>query len=230
MMKIPQASGLIVAAGSSRRMGFDKIVAPLAGRTVLAWSLAAFQDCPEIGPCALVCAVDRISEFQAVAAPFKKFRAVVAGGPERSDSVLNGLAALEEFSPNLVAVHDAARPLATPALISAVVSAAAQWGAAAAATPVSDSIHRADAGGRLEETVSRTRLWAMETPQAAGFADLRRAIVSEKSASRVLTDEVAALIAAEILPHPVSHPGLNFKITYPRDLVLAEAVLTSATR
>jgi 2-C-methyl-D-erythritol 4-phosphate cytidylyltransferase len=229
-METPRASGLVVAAGSSHRMGFDKITARFAGRPLLARSLAAFEDCAVIGPCALVCAEDRVAEFRTLAAPFKKFRAVVPGGAERSDSVLRGLAALEEFSPDLVAVHDAARPLVTPPLIAAVVDAAAQWGAAAAAAPVSDSIHRAGPGGRLEEPVPRARLWAMETPQVAGFADLRLAITSAKAAGQPLTDEVAALIACGIFPHPVPHPGLNFKITYPRDLTLAEAVLATTPR
>ncbi|MEI6072020.1 MAG: IspD/TarI family cytidylyltransferase [Verrucomicrobiae bacterium] len=219
------ASGLIVAAGASRRMGFDKITALLSGRPLLAWSLAAFEACEEIGPSVLVCPESRREEFAKIAAPFPKFRRVVSGGTERAESVLNGLSALEEFSPVLVAVHDAARPLVTPALISAVVAAASESGASAAAVPVSDSLHRAGPGGHLSETVSRDHLWAMQTPQAAGYSVLRDAIQSERSAGRALTDEVSALIRAGLRPHPVGDGGLNFKVTYPRDIALAEAVL-----
>jgi len=216
-----RVSGLIVAAGASRRMGFDKITAPLAGRPLLAWSLAAFEACGEIGACVLVCPESRIAEFSAIAAPFPKFRLVVPGGAERSESVLNGLAALGAFSPDLVAVHDAARPLVTPALISAVVAAASEYGASAAAEPVSDTLHRAGAGGLLEETVPRDRLWAMQTPQVAGFVALCGAIQSGKPQ----TDEISALIRAGLRPRPVFHDGRNFKVTFPGDISLAEAVL-----
>jgi 2-C-methyl-D-erythritol 4-phosphate cytidylyltransferase len=219
--RMERVSGLIVAAGASRRMGFDKITAPLAGRPLLVWSLAAFEACGAIGQSVLVCPESRIDEFSALAEPFAKFRLVVPGGAERAESVLNGLSALEAFSPDLVAVHDAARPLVTPSLISAVVAAAAEYDAAVAAEPVSDTLHRAGAGGFLAETVSRDHLWAMQTPQVAGYSVLRRAI----EAGRTLTDEISALILAGIRPKPVFHDGLNFKVTFPRDIALAEAVL-----
>ena len=222
-----RAAGLIVAAGGSRRMGFDKITVPLAGRPLVAWSLQAFEDCDDIGLCALVCAESRLDEFTALAAPYKKFRWIVAGGSERADSVMNGLRALESCGSALVAVHDAARPLVTPLMISKVVATAAEWGAAVAAEPVSDSLHRAAGAGHLVETVSRENLWAMQTPQVAGLSALRDAIESARSSKRGVTDEVAALIQAGIRPRTVFHGNLNFKVTFPRDLALAEAVLES---
>ena len=221
------ASGLIVAAGASRRMGFDKITAPLAGRPLVTWSLAAFEACEDIGPCVLVCSESRIDEFTALAAPYKKIQAVVPGGTERAESVMNGLRALAANGPALVAVHDAARPLVTPALISRVVAAAAEWGAAVAAEPVSDSLHRAAGADHLVETVSRNNLWAMQTPQVAGLHDLREALESARSSGREITDEIAALIHAGFRPRAVLHGGCNIKITFPRDLLLAEAVLRS---
>jgi 2-C-methyl-D-erythritol 4-phosphate cytidylyltransferase len=226
--RIPRASGLIVAAGGSRRMGFDKITAPLAGRPLVTWSLAAFEACDDIGPCALVCAESRLDEFAALAAPYKKFQRVVAGGAERADSVLNGLRALESCGPGLVAVHDAARPLVTTAILSLVVAAAAEWGSAVAAEPVRDSLHRADAAGHLVETVSREGLWAMQTPQVAGLDALRGALESAKSADRAVTDEISALIQAGLHPKAVFHGNPNFKVTFPRDLALAEALLGAA--
>lgn len=220
-----RASGLIVAAGASRRMGFDKIIAPLGGRPLVTWSLAAFEACADIGSCVLVCAESRLDEFKELAAPYKKFGLVVAGGTERADSVINGLHALRAGSPSLVAVHDAARPLVTPALISQVVAAAAEWGAAVAAEPVSDSLHRAAGAGHLVETVSREGLWAMQTPQVAGLSTLLQALESARAAGRQVTDEISALIQTGIRPRAVFHSTLNFKVTFPRDLALAEAVL-----
>ena len=220
-----RVAGLIVAAGGSRRMGFDKITAPLAGRPLVAWSLAAFEACDDIGPCVLVCAESRLDEFRALAAPYKKFRLIVPGGVERADSVMNGLRALGSNGLTLVAVHDAARPLVTPLMISQVVAAAAEWGAAVAAEPVSDSLHRAAGAGHLVETVSRENLWAMQTPQVAGLSALRDALESARSSRQGVTDEVSALIHAGIRPRSVFLGNLNFKVTFPRDLPLAEAVL-----
>lgn len=211
-------------------MGFDKITAPLAGRPLVGWSLAAFEACDAIGACVLVCAESRLAEFEALAAPYKKFRAVVAGGAERPDSVVNGLAALEECSPGLVAVHDAARPLVTPAILSLVVAAAEKWGAAVAAEPVADSLHRAAADGHLVETVSRQGLWAMQTPQVAGLAALRASLDAARAAGETVTDEVAALIRSGTHPQAVFHGQPNFKVTFPRDIPIAEAVLHAAHR
>jgi 2-C-methyl-D-erythritol 4-phosphate cytidylyltransferase len=219
-----RASGLVVAAGSSRRMGFDKTTALLSGRPLVSWSLEAFEACDDIGPCALVCAASRLDEFAALAAPYKKFRRVVPGGAERADSVRNGLLALAPTSPTLVAVHDAARPLVTPALISQILAAAADSGAAVAAEPVGDSLHRAGSSSCLVETVSREGLWAMQTPQVAALSVLLDALDSARRNGAALTDEIAALIRAGLQPKAVFHGSLNFKVTFPRDLALAQAV------
>ena len=216
------AAGLVVAAGSSSRMGFDKMTAPLHGRPVVEWSLRAFQQCSEITHGVLVCAPDRIAEFQKLAAPYPKFQHIVAGGSERSASVLNGLRALASSAPNFVAVHDAARPLVTPALITHILAAARIHQAASAAQRVSDTLHRGDAQGVLLETVPREGVFAMQTPQAAGFDILLAALQAHQAGS---TDEVSALIASGIHPVAILNDQPNFKITYPQDLALAEALL-----
>jgi 2-C-methyl-D-erythritol 4-phosphate cytidylyltransferase len=216
------AAGLIVAAGSSTRMGFDKMTAPLHGRPVAEWSLRAFQQCSEITHGVLVCAPDRIAEFQKLAAPYPKFQHIVAGGSERSASVLNGLRALASSGTDYVAVHDAARPLVTPALITRILAAARIHQAASAAQRVSDTLHRGDAQGVLLETMPREGVFAMQTPQAAGFDILLAALQAHQAGS---TDEVSALIAYGIHPVAILNDQPNFKITYPQDLALAEALL-----
>ena len=217
-----KAAAILVAAGASTRMGFDKLTAPLAGQPLLFWSLQAIQDCAEISMAILVCAPQRTEEFAALAKSFSKISRVVAGGAERSASVLNGLLALSPNPPDLVAVHDAARPLATPALFTQILAAAEKHRAASAAHPVADSLHRANTDGLLHETLSRQNLFAMETPQAAAFPDLLAAIRAHGSGA---TDEVGALIAAGIHPVPVLHGAPNFKITHPADLPVAEEIL-----
>jgi 2-C-methyl-D-erythritol 4-phosphate cytidylyltransferase len=211
-------AAILVAAGSSARMGFDKLTAPLCGRSVLEWSLRAFQDCPAIDRAVLVCAPQRIAEFTELAAAFPKFRDIVAGGAERSASVLHGLQALASNPPDFVVVHDAARPLVTPALIEKVLAAAEAHRAASAAHPVTDSLHRADANGALGETIPRANLFAMQTPQAARHDLLLAALEAHHAGA---TDEVSALIANGIHPVPVLHGEPNFKITFPSDLELA---------
>lgn len=218
------AAAIVVAAGSSSRMGFDKPTAPLAGRPLLHWSLAAIQDSADISAAILVAAPNRLDEFTELAKPFPKIHRVVSGGSERSASVLNGLLALSENPPALVAVHDAARPLATASLFSQILAAAAKHRAASAAHAVADSLHRADADGLLDTTVSRANLFAMETPQAACFLDLLSAVQTHGASA---TDEVGVLIAAGIHPFPVVHGAPNFKITHPSDLPVAEEILKS---
>ena len=217
-----KAAAILVAAGSSTRMGFDKLTAPLAGQPLLYWSLQAIQDCAEISMAILVCAPQRTEEFAALAKSFPKISRVVVGGGERSASVLNGLLALAGNPPDLVAVHDAARPLATPALFTQILAAAEKHRAASAAHPVADSLHRTNATGVLHETLSRQNLFAMETPQAAAFPDLLAAIRANGVGA---TDEVGALIAAGIHPVPVLHGAPNFKITHPADFPVAEEIL-----
>ena len=217
-----KAAAILVAAGSSTRMGFDKLTAPLAGQPLLFWSLQAIEDCAEISMAILVCAPQRTEEFAALAKSFPKISRVVAGGAERSASVLNGLLALAVNPPDLVAVHDAARPLATPALFTQILAAAEKHRAASAAYPVADSLHRANPAGLLQETLPRQNLFAMETPQAALFPELLAAIRAHGAGA---TDEVGALIAAGIHPVPVLHGAPNFKITHPADLPVAEEIL-----
>lgn len=203
-------------------MGFDKPTAPLAGKPLLQWSLEAIQECAEISAAILVAAPHRLDEFTELAKPFPKIHRVVSGGTERSASVLNGLLALAENPPAFVAVHDAARPLATASLFSQVFSSAAKHRAASAAHPVADSIHRAHSDGLLHATVSRENLFAMETPQAARFNDLLAALHAHGASA---TDEVGALIASGIHPFPVVHGAPNFKITHPSDLSVAWEIL-----
>lgn len=223
------AVALVVAAGSSQRMGFDKIMAPLCGHPLLSWSLDAFEKCLDISYGVLVCSSERIEELSRVAAAYSKFRLVIAGGKERADSVFNGLNVLHELSPSIVAVHDAARPLVTSQLISAVVREACKHGAAAAAEPVRDTLHRTN-DGIFTENVERENLWAAQTPQAANFEQLFSALSAACTHKNKITDEISALLAIGMHPRAVSHTALNFKITYPQDLELAEMILKDRFR
>lgn len=213
---------VIVAAGSSRRAGFDKLAAPLAGVPVLRRSVDAFvaAGCSAV---VVVCPEPRWQEVGLADTVFPVPVLRVDGGAERQNSVEAGLNALPEGT-RYVAVHDGARPLITPQGICDCLAAAQQTGAAACAHPIVDTLKRADAGAcSLPEKVSRDNLWGMETPQIFDLAMLRRAYACVAEQQLVVTDEVSAVEALGIATRLVQ-VGPNLKITLPGDLELAELI------
>lgn len=213
---------VIVAAGSSRRAGFDKLAALLDGVPVLRRSVDAFV-AAEASTVVVVCPKQRWEETGLDTASFPVPVLRVDGGAERQDSVERGLAALPEGT-RMVAVHDGARPLVTAAGIRACLLAAEETGAAACAHPVVDTLKRADAAGcSLPEAVSRDNLWGMETPQIFNVALLRQAYQNVTQKGLMVTDEVSAVESIGI-PTRLVQVGNNLKITLPGDLELAELI------
>lgn len=213
---------VIVAAGSSRRAGFDKLAALLDGVPVLCRSVDAFV-AAGAAAVVVVCPASRWAETGLAVAEFPVPVLRVDGGAERQDSVAAGLAALP-VGTRMVAVHDGARPLVTPAGIRACVTAAEESGAAACAHPVVDTLKRADAQGcSLPEVVSREHLWGMETPQVFNLKLLLRAYAHVKKMGLVVTDEVSAVESIGVATRLVQ-VGANLKITLPGDLELAELI------
>lgn len=213
---------VIVAAGSSRRAGFDKLAAPLAGVPVLRRSVDAFV-AAGAAAVVVVCPESRWVETGLAAADFPVPVSRVDGGAERQDSVAAGLAALPAGT-RMVAVHDGARPLITPQGIAACLAAAEETGAATCAHPVVDTLKRADAAGKsLPEKVSREHLWGMETPQIFRLELLLQAYQYVKEQALVVTDEVSAVEALGV-PTQLVQGGANLKITLPGDLELAELI------
>lgn len=213
---------ILVAAGSSRRMGFDKLAAPLAGKPVLRRTLEAFLASELIDHIVVVAPQDRFDDL--LAGDYAKPVVRVDGGQDRQDSVRNGLAAVPETC-DLVAVHDGARPLVSPADIARCIEAARASGAAALARPVTETLKRSDAEGFARESVDRELLWFMETPQIFRASLLREACAFVREHKLVTTDEVSALEAIGLPTRLVASLFPNPKITHPSDLVLAEALL-----
>lgn len=213
---------VIVAAGSSRRAGFDKLAALLDGVPVLRRSVDAFV-AAGAAAVVVVCPPSRWEETGLASAAFPIPVLRVDGGAERQDSVAAGLAVLPEGT-RMVAVHDGARPLVTPAGIRSCLEAAEDTGAAACAHPIVDTLKRADARGySLPEPVSREHLWGMETPQIFSLALLQRAYAHVAEQGLVVTDEVSAVESVGI-PTRLVQVGANLKITLPGDLELAELI------
>ncbi|MBS0660240.1 MAG: 2-C-methyl-D-erythritol 4-phosphate cytidylyltransferase [Verrucomicrobia bacterium] len=225
-MTTKPCDAVIVAAGSGRRMGFDKMTALLAGEPVLRHTVRAFEECDDIRAIHIVTASAAREEVADFLRGARKVTAIVEGGAERHLSVWNGLRSLSPDAA-FVAVHDGARALATPALISRCLAAAQAHGAASAAAPVTDTLKRAEPAGRIVDSVDRTALWAMQTPQVFAVPLLRRAYEAVLSRGEIVTDETSAVAALGEPVQIVPNDDWNVKITFPRDLPLAEWVLAA---
>lgn len=219
----PVADAVVVAAGSSRRMGgTDKLMAPVAGRPLLAWTLKAVAASPVVDRLVLVTAPERVEAY--AAAPWLPARvdAVVAGGASRQESVAAGVRHLDGLDPagrdRPVLVHDGARPLVSAALVEAVATAVARYGAAIPVLPVAETLKRVQ-DGMVHETVDRSVLATAQTPQGA-----RRGLLLDAWAAfppdgpREFTDEAALLEACRIEVHAIPGDPVNLKVTLPDDL------------
>ena len=220
-------TAIIVAAGSSNRMGFDKLFALLGDKPVVAHTLDAFERAECVDEIILVGREDRLAELQQLVrrTEWKKVRHVVSGGVHRQDSVRAGL---NRVAPDVryVAVQDAARPLVTAEQIGRVFEASRVHGAAALAEPVTDTLKRGDENHFVCGGVDRADLYAMQTPQIFSRDILVEAYdaVAEKKLS--ITDEVSAVEQLGRKVFLVPNDEFNLKITYPRDLLLAQSFLS----
>ena len=219
-------TAIIVAAGSSQRMGFDKLLALLGDKPVLAHTIDAFERTPSVQEIILVARAERVEEFEELVRQngFQKVRHVIPGGEERHDSVRAGLARLSAQA-TFVAVHDAARPLVTPEQIERVHELARAHGGAALAEPITNTLKRAGGDRIVTGGVPRENLFGMQTPQIFERGLLEKAYAAIAAESRPVTDEVSAVehLGAKVVLLP--NEEWNVKITYPRDLLLAQAVL-----
>ena len=219
-------TAIIVAAGSSQRMGVDKLFALLDGKPVIAHTLETFERADCVDEIILVGRAERLAELQELArrAELKKVRHILAGGQHRQDSVRAGLDLLAPGA-RYVAVHDGARPFTTAEQIGRVFELARQHGAAALAQPITDTLKRADENRFVSGGVDRAGLYAMQTPQIFSRDLLVKAYDTVAAEKLSITDEVSAVehLGAKVLLVP--NDEFNLKITYPRDLLLAQSFL-----
>ena len=216
-------SAVLVAAGSSTRMGFDKLSFDLGGETVLHRSIRAFAQCPQVTEIVLVAGKNR--EFvaqQAVDCP--KPVQLVAGGATRAESAKNGVLAAHG---ELVAVHDAARPFVSASAITAALEAAARCGAAAPAVPVKDTIKAAARGDgktvppdcAVCATPDRSTLYAVQTPQCFDRAEYLAALEElDAEKARLVTDDCSLFELTGRAVQLTQGDYANYKITTREDL------------
>jgi 2-C-methyl-D-erythritol 4-phosphate cytidylyltransferase len=219
-------TAILVAAGDSRRMGFDKLFAAIAGKPVIAHTIAAFQRANSVSEITVVAREDRHDEIKTIvrAEKFEKVRSIIPGGKHRRDSVRAGLDHLDSAT-RWVAVHDAARALITPEQIERVFQQCAKHSAAALAEPVNDTLKRGDSDLLVSGSVDRNQLYAMQTPQIFERQLIEKAYRAVYAENISVTDEVSAVERLGRKVVLVVNRDVNFKITYPRDLPVAEFVL-----
>jgi 2-C-methyl-D-erythritol 4-phosphate cytidylyltransferase len=217
-------SAIIVAAGSSERMGFDKLFALVSGKPVIAHTIAAFENTKCVDEIIVVGRAESLGELGKIIGKPTKVKQIVAGGAERHDSVRSGLEHVDSKS-DFIAIHDAARPMITPEKITRVFEIARTSGAATLAEAINDTLKRADLDLAVTGSVDREGVYGMQTPQVFTKRLLEEAyeLVAKKKIS--VTDEVSAveLLGKKVVLVP--NHDFNFKITYPRDLPMAEFVL-----
>jgi 2-C-methyl-D-erythritol 4-phosphate cytidylyltransferase len=214
-------AAVIVAAGSGERLGADrpKALVELAGRSMLQWSIDALREVEGIAR--IVVALPA-----GVAAPAGVIG--VTGGAVRSESVRCALARAGEDE--LVLVHDAARPLLTSALAARVLAALVGdegADAAIAAAPVTDTVKRVGADGAVSETLDRSSLWAVQTPQVFRRAALERALAVSDAELALATDDASLIEQAGGRVIVVASSDENLKVTTPLDLRVAAMVLAA---
>lgn len=224
--KEPHCAAVIVAAGSSERMGSDKLMMKLGEIPVLARTLKAFQASPLVDEIVVVTKLDKLQEIADLCKEYgiEKVSRVIAGGKTRTESALAGVS---EVSPSarLIAIHDGARPLVTTDLILRTVYAAAENMAAAPAVSCVDTLKAVDAEGCIIGTVDRNSTLRIQTPQIFRAELIKGALTRAVEKGMTLTDDCAAAEMMGVRTKTVPGDEDNIKITTPRDMLFAAEIL-----
>lgn len=204
---------------------------PLAGRPLLSHALEAFRTHPAVSEILLVVAPDDAERARRLiaAGPSHVTEKVVVGGEQRRDSVWQGLQQVTAGT-EMTLIHDAARPLVSHRVIDRCLEAIRQYGAAVVCCPVADTIKRAGPDGQVAATVVRDALWGAQTPQGGRTALLLEAYAQAVEGQWTVTDDAGVIERAGRRVQIVEGDAMNFKITRPEDLALAERLLSPAPR
>ena len=224
----PLCSAVIVAAGSSSRMGLDKVMAEVGGMPVIVRCIEAFQQAPSVAEVVVVTRAELVPEAARLCREYglSKVTKVIRGGENRLQSARLGTLEADRNTP-VIAIHDGARPFVTVQVIEDVVAQAALSGAAAPAVPVKDTIKAAE-GGIVEQTLDRAKLFAVQTPQAFDASLIRAALQKAMDDGVELTDDCAAVERLGMKVVLTAGDERNIKLTTPMDLILGESLAEEA--
>ncbi len=221
-------SAIIVAAGSSTRMGdgIDKQMVMLGAMPVLAHSLSVFERCAAVDEIVVVTKGENIMDIAALAEEFgfQKLRTVVTGGDTRQKSVQNGVEACSKDA-NFYIIHDGARPFVSDEAVSAVIESALIHGAAATGVMVKDTVKRVAQDMRIEETIDRSTLYLVQTPQMFRADTYRMAIKQAQRIGLDLTDDCQLFERTGHVVYMCPGEYSNIKITTPEDIAVARAMM-----
>ena len=224
--KKPQCSAVIVAAGSSQRMGSDKIMMKLGPMPVLARTILAFENCPLIDE---IIVVTRNEKLQQVAEMchnngLHKVKQVVSGGSTRMESALAGVSAVRHGA-ELIAIHDGARPLVSQEVIERAVYAGQKYRSAVPAIASTDTLKSVDESGFICGTVDRATTYRVQTPQVFDADLIKAALTKAANQALPLADDCSAMDMMGVKTYIVEGDPDNIKITTPNDLIAAEAII-----
>jgi 2-C-methyl-D-erythritol 4-phosphate cytidylyltransferase len=217
-----KVTAIVVAAGEGQRFGAPKQFAPLGKKSVLEWCLECFNTHIQVADIVLVLMSD--IEKEEYIRRFPKISTVTTGGEHRQDSVMAGFSQIDPQKTSLVLVHDGVRPLVDHALVSRVIAATRENGAAVPAITIEDTV-KAVEGEKVLQTVDRAKLRRVQTPQGFSYPLLKRALDRAREDGYFDTDEAALVerIGNEVVV--VEGDPRNIKITTPEDIKIAEVYL-----
>jgi len=226
---------VLLAGGSGKRMGQPepKQFIPLAGRTILEHSIRAFHSHPGIDEIVIISHADYLERVQAIARPYPKVRHVLPGGKERYDSSLAAIRAYERRAADAAGsvcllIHDAVRPLVSKRIIDDCIEALRHYDAVDVAIPATDTIVEVDAQGHICRIPPRTALRNVQTPQAFRLKTIAEAYRRGLQDPDFVTTDDCGVVHRYLPEVPIFVvPGevTNIKLTYPKDLLLAEKLL-----
>ncbi len=226
--KFPHCSVVIVAAGSSERMGSDKMLMTLGSKPVIIRTLMAFQQSPMVDD---IVVVTRPEKIVAIADMIKlydisKVTQVISGGATRVESSLAGVSAVRKGA-KLIAIHDGARPLVSQELIERVIQGANEHISAVPAIPSTDTLKMVDSEGVIIGPVNRDTVVRVQTPQVFDADIIKGALTKAVQKRLTVTDDCSAVDMMGFSTYTVEGDTGNIKLTLPEDMVLAEAILKS---
>ena len=221
-------SCIVLAAGVGRRMNCNdnKVFIPIGSKSLIQWTLGNVSKVSSIDEIIIVVGEHEVERMktEVKALDYNGSIQIVVGGKERQDSVANGLAAVTDEA-TIVLVHDGARPLGSAELFDAVIAGATEYGAAVAAVPATDTVKRVDANGAVIETLNRSELYNMQTPQGFQKELFQKAHQYAKDTDYMGTDDVSLVEHLGELVYIVRGDYKNIKVTTPNDIVMAKTYL-----
>lgn len=224
--KFPKCSAVILAAGSSQRMGQEKTLMTIGSMPVLLRTLLAFEKSEHVEEIIVVTRVDRIEDTAELLHDkgLSKLRMVIGGGATRMESALAGVSACHKDA-KLIAIHDGARPLVTQDLISRTVYAADKYISAVPVIPSTDTLKTVDENGIIIDTPDRSRIFRVQTPQIFHADMIKGALTKAAKDQLAITDDCSAMEIMGVKTHVVEGDVDNIKLTTPNDIIFAEAII-----